>query len=52
MFLEEVAVQGMQAMNTATDLAVQINLTLPPATPHGIQELHVSVARMKRIPCL
>jgi hypothetical protein len=48
MFLEEVAVQGKQAMNTATVLAVQINLTFPPATPHDIQELHVSAARMKR----
>jgi hypothetical protein len=52
MFLEEVAVQGMQAMNITTDLAVWINLTLPPTTPHDIQELDVLVAGMKKIFCL
>jgi hypothetical protein len=49
MFLGEVAVQDMQAMNITTDLAVLTNLTLPQATPHDIQELAVSVAGMKRI---
>jgi hypothetical protein len=52
MFLEGVAVQDMQAMNITTDLAVQINMTLPLATPHDIQELDVSVAGKKRTPSL
>jgi hypothetical protein len=49
MFLEEVAVQDMQAMNITIDLDVQTNLTLPQATPHDIQELDVSATGMKRI---